>query len=469
MFAARVAEPKTQVVASHQNTALPQPRPLSAATSGSIAPAWDFGRILVTSTDPAEQALYPPLEPKLKIGAVNDPSEHEADRIAHRVMRMAQPAKEQACACGGACSKCQAARAVHEPEPLRRKAAAPASPKRQDSSPIAGEALRSPGPPLDSATRAFMESRFGHEFSNMCVSTGEPLTSQGPPPQPGPGVPGGVAQAAGSGTGSGGTAPATPACEPKGLDRADFLRTKGATKKDLGLTWPVVTYPNVSTKPTKDGGVMVARTTASMKISSVFMRVGSYTEGSEKVSEQSAGSCPSRVYPLKLVIGPEGAEKIKEGEQEHCSDLQHAFDISLKEFADAVNDLSNSRRVFQNQKEAEDELTRTTGVAPDKWQEVFRCLSDKTASRDSKWHTAIPLRLGPDFIGSGCQGKECETVQCKEVQNVVWRESLPEVGKHPTADLIKGCGEKQPSSTSKPGDKPAPEPKKEGGGSPEAP
>src|SRR5258706_450973 len=37
--------------------------------------------------------------------------------------------------------------------------------------PIVHEALRSPGQPLDQATRAFMEPRFAHDFSQVRVHT----------------------------------------------------------------------------------------------------------------------------------------------------------------------------------------------------------------------------------------------------------------------------------------------------------
>jgi hypothetical protein len=37
--------------------------------------------------------------------------------------------------------------------------------------PILHEALRSPGRPLDGTTRAFMESRFGHDFGHVRVHT----------------------------------------------------------------------------------------------------------------------------------------------------------------------------------------------------------------------------------------------------------------------------------------------------------
>ena len=39
------------------------------------------------------------------------------------------------------------------------------------SSPLMGEVLRSPGQPLDAATRSFMEPRFGHDFSRVRVHT----------------------------------------------------------------------------------------------------------------------------------------------------------------------------------------------------------------------------------------------------------------------------------------------------------
>ena len=58
-------------------------------------------------------------------------------------------------------------------EPARLQAQHPG---RNDSGqaaapPIVHEVLRSPGQPLDTATRAFMEPRFGHDFSRVRVHT----------------------------------------------------------------------------------------------------------------------------------------------------------------------------------------------------------------------------------------------------------------------------------------------------------
>ncbi len=78
---------------------------------------------------------------------------------------------QRKCACGqhigggGECAKC---RKKHEGA-LQRAAvnAAPVS----EVPPIVHEVLRSPGQPLDPATRAFMEPRFGHDFSRVRVHT----------------------------------------------------------------------------------------------------------------------------------------------------------------------------------------------------------------------------------------------------------------------------------------------------------
>src|SRR5712692_284709 len=75
---------------------------------------------------------------------------------------------QRKCACGthtvlgGGCIECQKQR-------LQRRAANQAEPTQVP--PIVHEVLRSPGQPLDPATRAFMEPRFGHDFSQVRVHT----------------------------------------------------------------------------------------------------------------------------------------------------------------------------------------------------------------------------------------------------------------------------------------------------------
>ncbi|HEV2956329.1 MAG TPA: DUF4157 domain-containing protein [Xanthobacteraceae bacterium] len=89
--------------------------------------------------------------PALVVNTPGDAWEQEADRVAGQVMRMAAPGV-----------------------PI-----APVRVQRHDASaggggiapPIVHEVLRSPGQPLDAATRAFMEARFGRDFSAVRVHT----------------------------------------------------------------------------------------------------------------------------------------------------------------------------------------------------------------------------------------------------------------------------------------------------------
>jgi len=102
----------------------------------------------------------------LRIGAVDDPLEREADRMAEHAASGALgavsggPTLQRACACGGQagpdgeCAACKQKR-------LQRAAAGPAG---TFAPPIVHEALRAAGRPLDGATRTAMESRFGHDF-----------------------------------------------------------------------------------------------------------------------------------------------------------------------------------------------------------------------------------------------------------------------------------------------------------------
>ena len=90
------------------------------------------------------------LQPKLTVSARGDIHEQEADRAADQVMRL--------------------------PEGHMRHAGprTPLQERRADQGivpPVVGDALSSPGQPLDSATRGFMEPRFGHDFSKVRVHT----------------------------------------------------------------------------------------------------------------------------------------------------------------------------------------------------------------------------------------------------------------------------------------------------------
>jgi outer membrane protein OmpA-like peptidoglycan-associated protein len=81
---------------------------------------------------------------------------------------------QRKCACGGTpsptgeCEQCRKRR-------LQRKSNIGVEPQTgSEVPPIVHEVLRSPGQPLDPATRAFMEPRFGHDFNQVRVHTDAP-------------------------------------------------------------------------------------------------------------------------------------------------------------------------------------------------------------------------------------------------------------------------------------------------------
>lgn len=100
------------------------------------------------------------VQAKLTINQPGDRYEQEADHVAQQVMRMT------------------------EASPITRQAPSPDAPRVQrkhvdtsglgqaEATPTVHEVLRSPGAPLDAGTRAFMEPRFGQDFSRVRVHSG---------------------------------------------------------------------------------------------------------------------------------------------------------------------------------------------------------------------------------------------------------------------------------------------------------
>jgi hypothetical protein len=84
------------------------------------------------------------VQAKLAVDRPGDRYEQEADRVAEEVVHT-----------GGV--------------QLQRRAAGQVQPAAVP--PIVQEVLHSPGRPLDPATRAFVEPRFGHDFSRVRVYT----------------------------------------------------------------------------------------------------------------------------------------------------------------------------------------------------------------------------------------------------------------------------------------------------------
>jgi hypothetical protein len=176
VFAPLVAKPKAKP-AEPQRSAIAAQRPgcttpaqaqLLQRTIGNQA----LTRLLTQRAAAASNAPGP-IQPKLKVGAVNDPLEHEADRVADQVMRM--PAPEISAAArppqvSRKCAECEGE------DKLQRKSTGPQAATGEAPASV-HEVLRSPGQSLDAATRGFFEPRFGRDFSEVRVHADAPAAA----------------------------------------------------------------------------------------------------------------------------------------------------------------------------------------------------------------------------------------------------------------------------------------------------
>ena len=143
--------------------------PARGATPGS---SWNFSKIPVFSPDRATEPqassalaarpLPGAIQAKLVVGQVNDPLEHEADRIADQVMRMPAPGVSVEAVPLQISRKCAACE--KEDKLQKMPAGAQATSEAPGTVP---DVLRSSGQPLDAATRAYFEPRFGQDFSSV--------------------------------------------------------------------------------------------------------------------------------------------------------------------------------------------------------------------------------------------------------------------------------------------------------------
>ena len=116
----------------------------------------------------------PRIQAKLSIGQLNDFYEQEADRVADRVMRMPEPQMQRTCDGGGVCPTCQVKQQRSEHDRVGTKSVDVGNASQGAAPAIVSEVLGSSGQPLDAQARAFMEPRFGHDFSRVRIHTGAP-------------------------------------------------------------------------------------------------------------------------------------------------------------------------------------------------------------------------------------------------------------------------------------------------------
>jgi len=118
----------------------------------------------------------PQLQRKLAVGAVNNPLEAEADRVADQVMRMPDP-DLPATALRRKCSACDEAvqrkcASCEEEDAKLQKKADGRTVSAREAPAIVHDVLSSPGRPLEPSTRAFFEPRMGYDLSQVRVHGG---------------------------------------------------------------------------------------------------------------------------------------------------------------------------------------------------------------------------------------------------------------------------------------------------------
>lgn len=84
-------------------------------------------------------------------------------------MRMPEPQLQRPCACGGRSPKCQTKQLGQDHERFQTKRVHASDTGQIVAPPIVHEVLAAPGQPLDSASRDFMEPRFGYDFSQVRI------------------------------------------------------------------------------------------------------------------------------------------------------------------------------------------------------------------------------------------------------------------------------------------------------------
>lgn len=228
-------------------------------------------------------------------------------------------------------------------------------------------------------------------------------------------------------------------CTPQPVSIAAFQKL-GAPPDALGFTIPgrKFTAPEVITTPAgKDkGGEVVILPTSAAPIScqSYFVKGGTDIQRTMPLDKdtRAAEQCNGR-YTATVSVSAKGAERAKAAEMEHCKDYKYAFDISLGCYAGVINDLAKKNATFPSQQAAEDAVTKKVGRPPGQWSAYYIHLLDQSATRDSKekkWHIPVdPNPLGVTPVGTG----HCAAAS----KIVVDQHSYPELGRHPSSQIIK--------------------------------
>ncbi len=129
-------------------------------------PAQSSRRMVSHTSGIGNQARLHALQAKLRIGAVDDPLEREADAVADSVMRMPDTAVLRR-----KCAACEEDNAAVQRVASSAGVSSPGAASGLTAPDIVQDVVRSAGAPLDAATGRFMSDRIGHDFGAVRIHT----------------------------------------------------------------------------------------------------------------------------------------------------------------------------------------------------------------------------------------------------------------------------------------------------------
>jgi hypothetical protein len=196
-------------------------------------------------------------------------------------------------------------------------------------------------------------------------------------------------------------------------------------------------------KPTSAGGQVPRLSIGPF----VYVKAGRYEDPPRLVAaSRCSGKKPPKgkkniEVPVVEVISEKLSDRFRAAEVEHCEDYSRAWRMTYGRYLGAILELKDGFCVEGlddedagskaiRQQEYQKRLQARSGFASDKDVAAsFECLATQTSDRDTKrWHTAKAPKEE--------RAADCSVIELVETED----KPLPQVGLHPSSELVNGCG-----------------------------
>lgn len=230
--------------------------------------------------------------------------------------------------------------------------------------------------------------------------------------------------------------PAYPDCAPKPVSVDEVRKSAGADSHTWGFTNPVLS--SGVQQVVFENGICKFKVTS---LPSIAFDPFVYTRANKKGEHYLDGTdisldqpCVGAPFEKHVQITPEMSEVIRDAEIEHCNDNHRAFDLTYGRYITLIKalsggfmgmDVSNCNDVVAHV------FKDIAGFEPGDLVDKMTCLSRKSQLRDKPdWHQFS--------LGTPKYAKDCKSA----TYTPDYTTTNPEVGKHSSAEIIKGCGVK---------------------------